>query len=184
MYTYIPISLPSFVSLPPTLPIPPLQVVTNHRADLPVLCGCFPLFTFGSVYMSMPLSHFVPAYPSPSPYPQVHSLVGLCLYSRLTPRFFMTISKMILKKIFSPPTLTLQLLHSNIYLCTSALVGLFSPTVQYFKPPDNTTQIKHKQVAKYNCKSYRRCRISLVSEIRTKSMTSEKKMTGWVLKGE
>ena len=31
----------------------------------------------------MPLSHFVPAYPSPSPYPQVHSLVGLCLYSRL-----------------------------------------------------------------------------------------------------
>ena len=31
----------------------------------------------------MPLSHFVPAYPSPSPYPQIHSLVGLCLYSRL-----------------------------------------------------------------------------------------------------
>ena len=65
----------------------------NHPADLPVLCGCFPLaiyFTFGSVYMSMPLSHFVPAYPPPSPYPQVHSLVSLCLYSRLTPRFFMT----------------------------------------------------------------------------------------------
>ena len=58
-----------------------------------VLCGCFPLaiyLTFSSVYMSMPLSHFVPAYPSPSPCPQVHSLVGLCLYSRLTPRFFMT----------------------------------------------------------------------------------------------
>ena len=36
-----------------------------------MLCGCFPLaiyFTFGSVYMSMPLSHFVTAYPSPSPY--------------------------------------------------------------------------------------------------------------------
>ena len=30
----------------------------------------------------MPLSHFGPASPSPSPYPQVHSLVGLCLYSR------------------------------------------------------------------------------------------------------
>ena len=61
--------------------------------DLPVLYGCFPLatcFTFGSVYMSMALSHFVTAYPSPSPYPQVHSLVGLCLYSRLTTRFFMT----------------------------------------------------------------------------------------------
>ena len=43
---------------------------------------------FGSVYMSRPLSHFVPAYPSPSSYPQVHSLVGLHLYSRLAPRFF------------------------------------------------------------------------------------------------
>ena len=29
-------------------------------------------------------------HPSPSPYPQVHSLVGLCLYSRLATRFFMT----------------------------------------------------------------------------------------------
>ena len=38
--------------------------------------------------MPMPFSHFVPAYPSPSLYPQVHSLVGLHLYSRLAPRFF------------------------------------------------------------------------------------------------
>ena len=63
-------------------------MVTKHRADLPMLCSCFPLaiyFTFGSVYMSMPLSHFVTSHPSPSPYPQVHSLVGLCLYSRLAP---------------------------------------------------------------------------------------------------
>ena len=77
----------------PTLPIPPLQAVTKHRADLPVLCGCFPLAiypTFGSVYMSMPLSRFVTAHRSPSPYPQVRSPVGLCLYSCLTPRFFMT----------------------------------------------------------------------------------------------
>ena len=79
--------------LPPTLPIPPLQVVTKHQADLPVLCGCFPLaiyFTFGSVYMSMPLSHFIPASPSPSPCPQVHSLC-LRLYSCPAPRFFRTI---------------------------------------------------------------------------------------------
>ena len=85
--------LPQFcVSLPPTLPIPPLQVVTKPRADLPVLCSCFPLaiyFTFGSVYMSMTLSHFVLAYPSPSPYPQVHSL-HLCLYSCPAPRFIRT----------------------------------------------------------------------------------------------
>ena len=93
LYIYIYLHISSLLRLPPTLPIPPLQVVTKHRADLPVLCGCFPLaigFTFGSVYMSMPLFHFVPAYPSPSPCPQVHSLVGLCLYSRPAPRFFMT----------------------------------------------------------------------------------------------
>ena len=89
IYPYI----PSLLHLPPTLPIPPLQVVTKHRADLPVLCSCFPVaiyFTFGSVYMSMPLSHFIPAYPSPSPCPQVHSLC-LCLYSCPAPRFFRTI---------------------------------------------------------------------------------------------
>ena len=75
-YTYIPISPPSCISLPPYL-IPHLYMVTKHRADLPVLCSCFPLaiyFTFSSLYKSMPLSHFVPAYPSPSLCPQVHSL--------------------------------------------------------------------------------------------------------------
>ena len=49
----------------PPYPIP----LGGHKAlRLPVLCGRFPLaigFTFGSVYMSMPLPHFVPAYPSP-----------------------------------------------------------------------------------------------------------------------
>ena len=40
--------------------------------------------------MSTPLSHFVPAYPSPSPCPQVHSLC-LRLYSCPAPRFFRTI---------------------------------------------------------------------------------------------
>ena len=80
------------IHLPPTLPIPPLWVVTKHRADLPVLCGCFPLaiyFTFGSVHMSMPLFHFIPDYPSPSPCPQVHSLC-LHLYSCPACRFFRT----------------------------------------------------------------------------------------------
>ena len=95
IYIYPHIS--SLLCLPPSLPIPPLQVVTKHRVHLPVLCGCFPLaiyFTFGSVYMSMPLSHFVPAYPSPSPSPspcpQAHSL-HLHLYSCAAPRFFRTI---------------------------------------------------------------------------------------------
>ena len=69
LYVYIYLHIPYLLRLPPILPIPPLQVITKNRADLPVLWGCFPLaiyFTFGSVYMSMPLSHIVPAYPSPS----------------------------------------------------------------------------------------------------------------------
>ena len=54
LYIYIHPHISSLLRLPPTLPIPPLQVDTKHRADLPVLCGCFPLaiyFTYGSVYM-------------------------------------------------------------------------------------------------------------------------------------
>ena len=77
LYVYIYPHISSLLCRPPTLPIPPLYVVTKHRADLPVLCSFFPLaicFTFGSVYMSMLLFFFVPAYPSPSPCPQVHSL--------------------------------------------------------------------------------------------------------------
>ena len=63
-------------------------MVTKHRADLPVLCGCFPLaiyFTFGSVYMSMPLSHFVTAYPSPSPCPQVLPILYVCIFIPILP---------------------------------------------------------------------------------------------------
>ena len=93
LYVHIYPHTPSLLHLPPTLLIPPLQVVPKHRADLPVPCNCFPLaiyFTFGSVYMSMLLSHFVPAYPSPSPCAQVHSL-RLCLYSCPAPRFISNI---------------------------------------------------------------------------------------------
>ena len=52
LYLYFYPHIPSLLHLPPTLPIPPLQVVTKHRADLPVLCSCFPLasyFTFKPV---------------------------------------------------------------------------------------------------------------------------------------
>ena len=93
LYIYIYPHISSLLHLAYIPPIPSLQVVTKHQADLTVLCGCFPLaiyFTFGSIYMSMPLSYFVPAYPSPSPCPQVHSLC-LCLYACPAPRFFRTI---------------------------------------------------------------------------------------------
>ena len=94
LYIYIYPHISCLLHVPTNLLIPPLQVITKHQADLPVLWGCFPLaiyFTFGSVHMSMPLSHFVPSYPSPSLYPQVHSLVGPHLYSGIAPMYFMTI---------------------------------------------------------------------------------------------
>ena len=46
LYVYIYPHIPSLLHLPPTLPIPPLQGVTKHRADLPVLYSCFPLAIF------------------------------------------------------------------------------------------------------------------------------------------
>ena len=45
LYVYIYPHIPSLLCLPPTLPIPTLQVDTKHRAYLPVLCSCFPLAT-------------------------------------------------------------------------------------------------------------------------------------------
>ena len=91
MYTYIRISPRSCVSLPPSLSHPfrwtqsTKLISLSYAADLPELCSCFPLaiyFTSGSVYMSMPLCHFIPPSPSPSLCPQVHSLC-LRLYSCL-----------------------------------------------------------------------------------------------------
>ena len=108
LHVYIYPHISSLSRIPRTIPIPLLQVVTKHRADLPVLCDCFPLaiyFAFGSVYMSMLLSHFVAASPSPSPCPQVHSL-HLCLYSCPAPKFFRTVYFFLL-----------LLLLDSIYMC-------------------------------------------------------------------
>ena len=86
LYIYIYPHVSSLLHLPPTLPIPSLQVDTKHQADLPVLCSCFPLaiyFTFGSVYMSIPLSHFIPAYPSP-PH-SLKSILYVCVFIPVLP---------------------------------------------------------------------------------------------------
>ena len=59
--------IPSLLSLPP-IPIPPLQVITGHGAEFPVLYDSFSLATcLHTVYMSMLLSKFFP----PSPFPTV-----------------------------------------------------------------------------------------------------------------
>ena len=90
MYTYIPIFPPSCVSLPPSLSHTSRW---SQRTKLISLCDAVAslaiYFTFGSVYMPMLFSHFIPAYPSPSLCPQVHSL-HLRLYSCPTHRFVRT----------------------------------------------------------------------------------------------
>ena len=52
----IDIYIPSLLNLlPKPLPIPPLYVITEHQAELPVLHGGFPLaiyFIHGSIYLS------------------------------------------------------------------------------------------------------------------------------------
>ena len=80
LYVYVYPHLASLLRLPPTLPIPPLYVITKHQADLPVLCSCFPLaiyFTFATVYMSVVLSHFIPAYPPPR---VLKSILYICVF--------------------------------------------------------------------------------------------------------
>ena len=89
LYVYIYPHIPSLLHLPPTLPILPPQMVTKHRADLPVLCSCFSLaiyFTFGSVYMSTLLFHFIPA--SPPPPRVLKSVLYVCVFIPVLLLFF------------------------------------------------------------------------------------------------
>ena len=59
----------------------PRQVITEHQAELPVLCSSFPLavyLTHGSVYMPALLSQFIPLSPFPTVCSHVHSLI--CIF--------------------------------------------------------------------------------------------------------
>ena len=82
MYTYI----PSLLSLPY---IPPIWVITEHRAELPALCSRFPLaicFIHGSAYTSIPISQLIP-----TSLVSTHHSLHLCLYSCPANRFTYTI---------------------------------------------------------------------------------------------
>ena len=71
---------PLSLGLPPTVPISPLYVITEHWAELPVLYSSFPLasyFTHGSVFMSLSFSQFIP--PSPSPSGVHKSVLYICV---------------------------------------------------------------------------------------------------------
>ena len=69
VYTYrLPFEPPSHAS------VPPLQIITGPQTELPLLHTSFPLaicFTHGSVYMSIPISQFIPSCPSTLVYTSV-----------------------------------------------------------------------------------------------------------------
>ena len=70
LYVYIYTHITSLLPLPLTFPIPPLQAVTKHVTDLPVLCSCFPtnnlFYIWQCIYGNATLS-LRPSLPFPLP---------------------------------------------------------------------------------------------------------------------
>ena len=88
LYVYTYPHIPFLLHLPPTLPIRPLQVVTEHQADLPVLNGCFPLaiyFTFGSVYICPCHSFILSQLTLPPPLILKSILQQVCVFIPILP---------------------------------------------------------------------------------------------------
>ena len=88
-YVYI---YPSFLSFPTTPPTPPLQVITEHRAELPVSHSSFPLASYFhmAVYICQSYSHNLSHLLLPLLCPQISSL-HLHLYSCPGTKFTCTI---------------------------------------------------------------------------------------------
>ena len=100
MYTYIPISPPSCVSLPPSLSHSSRGTQSTELISLCYAAASYQLSILHLVVYICPChSHFVPAYPSPSLCPQVNSL-HLRLYSCPASRFFRTIFFFFLHSIY------------------------------------------------------------------------------------
>ena len=88
LYIYIYPHISSLLCLSPSHPpIPPLQVVTKHGADFPLLCGCFPIAILHLVVYICPCHSLTLSQLTLPPLCILHSLVGLRLYSRLARRF-------------------------------------------------------------------------------------------------
>ena len=91
-YAYMCPHIPSLLSLPPILPIPPLQVIAKHRANLPVLMLLLPtsqlFYIWQCIYVDATLTS--PQLRPPTPCHQVYSLC-LPLYYCLATRFISTI---------------------------------------------------------------------------------------------
>ena len=96
MYTYI----PSLLDLSPT-PTPPSHPSRSSQSTkLSSLCYTAGSHQLSILHMAVNIRESQSPNSSPSPYPQVHSLVSLCLYSRLNPRFFMTLFSFFLFFLF------------------------------------------------------------------------------------
>ena len=85
LYVYIYPHISSLLRLPPTLPIPPLQVVTQHRADLPVLCGCFPLSILHLVVYICPCHSLTSSQLTLPPPRVLKSILYICVFIPVLP---------------------------------------------------------------------------------------------------
>ena len=70
--------------IPFLLDFPPIQVTTVHQVEFPEPYSMFPsvvsfIHSINNVYMSMPVSQFLPPHPFPAWYPYICSLC-MCLY--------------------------------------------------------------------------------------------------------
>ena len=131
VYTHITISPPSCISLPPSLSHPSRWSQSTQLISLCYAAASHELSILHLVvyiYVSMLLSHFVPAYPSPSPCPQVHSLC-LCLYSCPTPRFIRTFFSLRLHIYVSAYGICFSL-SDLLHLTYSVFIGLLSFSYQ------------------------------------------------------
>ena len=82
-----------YTHIPSIFDFPPIQVTTEHRVEFPVLYSRFSLviyFIHTRVYISIPISQFIPPLPFPRWCPHIYSL-HLCLYFCFANRFICTI---------------------------------------------------------------------------------------------
>ena len=86
LYIYIYPHIPSLLHLPPTLPIPSLYVDTNHRADLPVLCGCSRWLSILHLVVYICQCHSLTSSQLPLPLPRFRkSILYLCIFIPVLP---------------------------------------------------------------------------------------------------
>ena len=86
LYVYVYPHISSFLRLPPTVPIPPLQVVTKHQADLPVLCGCFPLLAIVHLVVYIcPCHSLTSSQLTPPPPCVLKSIFYVCVFIPVLP---------------------------------------------------------------------------------------------------